>query len=275
MGAVTLAVRDLASMRRFYTDVIGLAVVAEDDETVTLGFAERAIVILRSSVAPVPPVGGAGLYHLAILFSTQGELARAVKRLLTHTPELFAGSADHLVSEAFYGQDPEGNGFELYFDRDAAGWEWKDGEVQMDSLYLPPDAYIATHADSRDGESEVRMGHVHLKVGNIEQAHEFYVTILGFALTARMPSALFVSMDSYHHHLGMNTWESMGAAVRSDSLGLSGFEILLHDASSMHALEARLKDAGIAYQHASQGISLEDPWKNRITVRVVASPVQG
>jgi catechol 2,3-dioxygenase len=266
MGAITLNVHDLKNMQQFYHAIIGLDVLQEDVGRVTLGFDNKSIVILKQSDATTEEPGSAGLYHLAILFLTQGDLARAVQRVRSGTPELFSGSADHLVSEAFYLIDPEGNGVELYYDRNTMEWEWENGFVKMDSHYISPEDYVQKHASSKSKESEVRLGHVHLRVGNIEEAEKFYVTIVGFAITSRMPSALFVSMDGYHHHIGMNTWESLGAGKRSDALGLSGFEILLHKPADFLMLKKRLHEATIAFEERDQVLEFSDPWNNRIVV---------
>src|SRR5690606_28037910 len=141
----------------------------------------------------------------------------------------FTGSADHLVSLAFYFDDPEGNGVELYWDRPREEWRWQDGSVAMDTLPLDPNGFIAEHrvapgdlaatgavaatgAAAAPGSAAASIGHVHLKVGNIDVARAFYVDTLGFEVTVgSWPGALFASAGGYHHHLGMNAWQSRGA----------------------------------------------------------------
>ena len=148
MGPVSLNVRDIGLLKKFYADVIGLETINETGELVTLGWKGVPVVTLHATPElPVSFASDAGLYHFAIVFSSRSDLAHAVARVLTQVPRLFSGSADHLVSEAFYLSDPEGNGIELYYDRDASLWEWDDtGMVRMASDYIAPKEYIPEHA---------------------------------------------------------------------------------------------------------------------------------
>ena len=176
---------------------------------------------------PLRAEGSAGLFHTAILFQNPRELAAAIIRIARHTPQLFTGTGDHHVSQAFYLDDPEGNGVELYTDRPRESWRRVDGEIQMDTLPLDPNAYLSQHLteDALETTSSQAgmVGHVHLQVGDLAAAKAFYVDTLGFEATqSRYPGALFASAGGYHHHLGMNTWESRGAGERSPALGLGG-----------------------------------------------------
>ena len=144
MGAVTLLVADLDAMTRYYRDVVTLEVLAAEGDTVTLGRAGLPIVVLRHEPAlrHAGP-GSAGLFHTAILFETQEALAAALYSVATHAPGTFTGSADHLVSQAFYFTDPEGNGIELYWDRARTDWSWTHGQIEMATLFLDPNAVSA------------------------------------------------------------------------------------------------------------------------------------
>ncbi len=268
LGPITLSVQNIQIMKQFYAEVIGLSLIAESVDRVTLGFKKTPLVILQQSDLQASHPRSAGLYHLAILFTSQRDLAHAVKRVVEKTPDLFSGSGDHLVSEAFYLTDPEGNGVELYYDRDRSVWQWEDGLVKMDSLYIPLPEYINTHAMTSGAHDGMQLGHVHLKVGDIQQAKKFYIDILGFTITSHMPSALFMSIGGYHHHLGMNTWESSGAKPRSDSLGLHTFEIVLPAQENLDALKERLKKAAVSFEEISRGILFKDPWNNSIHASV-------
>jgi catechol 2,3-dioxygenase len=266
MGTVALHVRDMAGMKEFYSRTLGLEVLSETTGEVHLGHAGKSLVSLFSSgnlLGQSP--SDAGLYHLALVFGSQSALADRVKTVLTHAAQQFVGSADHLVSEAFYFTDPEGNGIELYTDRERSAWQWTDGQLQMASLYIDPISYLRTHAGKTGHDASVRMGHVHLKVGDIERAQKFYVDILGFDQTALLPGALFVSRDGYHHHLGMNTWESAGAQMRIPSLGLRSFT--MHVSKTVIAdMKKSLQKYNIAFEETEDGITLYDPWKNQIHI---------
>ncbi len=266
MGATHLYVKDLKTVKDFYTTYVDLEVLDTEDEVVILGHDNREIIALEQSDYTVASAGSAGLYHNAIVFSSRGELARKVQKLIAEKPELYVGTADHLVSEAFYFNDPEGNGLELYFDKDKSVWQWENGKIKMGSEYIDPAAYIQQYASEYES-TEKHMGHVHLKVGSIEQAKEFYVTALGFDITADMGSALFVSVGGYHHHLGLNMWESAGAGKRSSSLGLKSFELILDSEKDVTSLKKRLDDHGIDYKEVEGAVRILDPWNNEIIVR--------
>lgn len=268
MGVVELNVADLNTVQDFYQQAVGLDVLSEDAKQVTLGDGEREVVrLVHTPQLKDAPVGSAGLYHTATVFASRAALAQAVKRVMEHYPHLYSGTSDHVVSEAFYFTDPEGNGVELYFDKDPAGWQWRDGKVVMGSQYIDPQRYIATY-ENVSASDDKKMGHVHLKVGNIETAKEFYENVLGFAETSLMPTALFVSDGKYHHHLGMNVWESANAGMREKTLGLASYQIFVPEQKNLEQLAERLKAANHEYVSDANGLRFDDPWGNTIVVTV-------
>lgn len=271
MGAVTLYVGDLDAQMAFYRDVVTLQVQDASGDSVTLGRAGRPLVILRHDPAlRHAPAGAAGLFHTAILFETQAALAAALYSVARRAPQTFTGSADHLVSQAFYLTDPEGNGIELYWDRARTEWSWTHGQVEMDTLYLDPNAFLAEHlseaaADGATAGDAAAIGHVHLSVGDVATARAFYVDALGFETTASMPgSALFVSAGGYHHHMAMNVWNSRGAGPRMPALGLGRVELALPDADGLGALTERLRDHGVAVRDDGRAVTFVDPWNNEL-----------
>ncbi|MGK0722101.1 VOC family protein [Leucobacter sp. W1478] len=279
MGPVTLAVGDLDRMVSFYRDGLGLKLLAEEKGTATLGRQGRPVLVLdQDGTLAHAPAGAAGLYHTAFLFPEAAELASVVASVARQYPGQFQGSSDHLVSEAFYFGDPEGNGVELYIDRPRDTWQINpNGEVQMATLALDPNAFLRTHLTEQGAESiadtPAEIGHVHLKVGNIAAAREFYVETVGFEVTFEFGSqALFVSAGGYHHHLGMNTWESRGAGERTPALGLGEVTITLPDTSgataadALGALSDRLAAQGIAREGEGKELVFLDPWRNRVRV---------
>ncbi|MFC6421684.1 VOC family protein [Ornithinimicrobium tianjinense] len=274
MGPVTLDVADLAGMTAFYRDVITLQVISEDGPVVTLGRGSTPVVILRHSPALKHAApGSAGLFHTAILFPTQTALAAALASVAQKAPRRFTGSADHLVSQAFYLDDPEGNGIELYWDRDRSQWSWVHGQVEMATLYLDPNDFLREHltpeALESPGSGDAVVGHVHLSVGDTASAKEFYVDRLGFDTTATVGNqALFVSAGGYHHHMAMNVWNSRGAGRRFPSLGLGQVDIDLPSSDDVGALTERMRHFGVQAADDGRTVSFEDPWANRIHVRV-------
>jgi catechol 2,3-dioxygenase len=272
MGAVTLRVADLDGMVAYYRDAVTLDVLSQDGSVAVLGRGGVAAVILQH--APELRHAGpraAGLFHTAILFESEAALAAAVYSVATRHPGSFTGSSDHLVSKAFYFDDPEHNGVELYWDRDRTQWSWTHGRIEMGTLFLDPNTFLQEHlteesiAQPRLGGASV--GHVHLSVGDVATAKEFYVDRLGFETTiAYGGQALFVSAGGYHHHMAMNTWNSLGAGRRQLALGLGQVEIVVPGADDLGALEERLRHASIATQDDGRTLGFEDPWANAIRV---------
>ncbi|WDF32092.1 VOC family protein [Arthrobacter agilis] len=277
MGTLTLRVGDLAAMSTYYRTALGLAVLEDGMDAVVLGRRGSAVLRLESAGhLRLPPPGQAGLFHTALLFEEPADLAAAVASAGRHPLSTYVGSADHLVSEAFYFTDPEGNGIELYVDRPRESWAWTPGDggartVVMDSLPLPPRDYLEKHlTEDAMTQAESRgaaVGHVHLQVGDVGTAHRFYVEALGFERTAGWhDQALFVSAGGYHHHMAMNVWNSRGAGPRRDTLGLGEVLIRVPGADEVAALADRLSVAGIESRHTGEELRFEDPWKNQLRV---------
>ncbi|SIT84906.1 VOC family protein [Microbacterium sp. RU33B] len=271
MGAVTLLVGDLDAMTAYYRDVVTLSVLSAEGDTVTLGRAGRPLVVLRHEPAlRHAPGGSAGLFHTAILFETQAALAAALYSVARRAPGTFTGSADHLVSRAFYFTDPEGNGIELYWDRARTAWSWTHGQVEMATLHLDPNAFLDEHLSDDvlaggTAQEAASIGHVHLSVGDVATARAFYVDALGFDTTAELGNtALFVSAGGYHHHMAMNVWNSRGAGPRMPALGLGRVDLTLPDADGLGALGERLKHHGFAVRDDGRTLAFDDPWRNAI-----------
>lgn len=282
VSAVTLNVANLDRVLAFYHLGVGLDVLEQDGGTVSLGRkgggangSDEVVLILQHAPdLASPALGSAGLYHTAILFKDQPTLASAIYSVARKYPTSFTGSSDHLVSLAFYFDDPEGNGVELYWDRPREQWPRLDGTVQMDTLPLNPNAFLQQHLTDAGAievdRGDATVGHVHLQVGDIPTAEAFYVDLLGFELQIRYgPQALFVSAGGYHHHLGMNTWQSRGAGLRSPALGLGSVSIVVPTTEEVLEVQRRLEAGGVTTAHDGESLRFDDPWANQI--RVTAS----
>lgn len=233
IGRVRLRVADLARVRDYYERTIGLRVLDENGDTVTLGADAPLVELVGDPAAQPAPPGSTGLFHLAILVPDRPSLAQAVQRVLD-TGWRFTGASDHFVSEAFYLRDPEGNGIEIYRDRPREEWEYEpDGQLRMGTVALDIQDIVAEMpADEDSGMPDgTIMGHVHLHVSDLGEAEAFYVDRLGLDVTVRgYPGALFVSHDGYHHHVGLNTWQGAhGPAPPPGSRGLIDYELFLKD----------------------------------------------
>lgn len=276
MGAVTLDVADLSGMTAFYRDAVTLQVLSEDGPVVTLGRGRTPIIVLRHSPQlRHAPAGAAGLFHTAILFPTQADLAATVASMARASAR-YVGSADHLVSQAFYFEDPEGNGIELYWDRDRTEWSWVHGQVEMDNRFLDANAFLAEHLTeagvATPDASEAVVGHVHLSVGDIATAKEFYVDRLGFDRTLDWGGqALFVSAGGYHHHMAMNVWNSRGAGPRFPALGLGQVDIVLPTSDDVGELTERMAHFDVRATDDGRVVSFRDPWANLIRVEALGA----
>ena len=272
MGAVTLNVAELDPMTAYYRDAVGLDVLSADGPRVVLGRGARSVIVLEHS--PELRHAGprdAGLFHTAILFDSEAALAAAVYSVAQRHPGTFTGSSDHLVSKAFYFNDPENNGVELYWDRDRTEWSWVHGHIEMASLYLDPNEFLRENLTDAGLESarigDAVVGHVHLSVGDVASARDFYVDRLGFSSTAELAgSALFVSAGGYHHHMAMNVWNSRGAGRRQRTLGLGRVDILVPSADDLGDLGERMTHFGVEARDDGRTVEFDDPWANRILV---------
>jgi catechol 2,3-dioxygenase len=270
---VTLRVADLDAMTTYYRDGVGLQVLTQDGPVTTLGRGMTPVMVLEHSpeLKHASP-RDAGLFHTAILFDTEEALAAAVYSVAQRYPNTFTGSSDHLVSKAFYFNDPENNGVELYWDRERTNWSWIHGSIEMGTLYLDPNRFLQENLTEAAVENPViggaRVGHVHLQVGDIESAREFYVARLGFDSTAELPGqALFVSAGGYHHHMAMNTWNSRGAGPRQLALGLGRVDITVPTTDDVGALSERMRHYGVEARDDGQTVSFNDPWGSLIRVQ--------
>ncbi|RAQ95267.1 hypothetical protein A4R35_06950 [Thermogemmatispora tikiterensis] len=283
IGLVALTVADLERERRFYEEVLGFQLIDRSERQIWLGAADLAgqteepimkkqplLLLIEQAEAPRPPSWSTGLYHFAILVPSRPALARSLAQLAASRYPL-GGYADHLVSEALYLSDPEGNGIEIYRDRPRETWRWQSGQVAMATDPIDVRAMLT------EGRAELErqpwrglpagttIGHVHLRVADLRQAEHFYHQLLGFAITARMPGALFVSAGGYHHHLGLNTWESRGASAPPEgSLGLRLFSIELPTRAEIERVAERLERERWPIERHGEIIAVRDPWHHLV-----------
>src|SRR5438270_5292631 len=189
VGMVTLRVKSLDKVADYYRDVIGLTVMERSTTAARLGTAGIPLLVLEARPdAEIEPRSAAGLYHTAFLMPTRKDLARWLVHAASHRVPM-SGFADHLVSESVYLDDPEGNGIEVYADRDPSQWQWSEGSVKMAAdeldipdLLSPTNTRLSDYANAPDG---MRLGHMHLPAGDLPQAQRIYHSANGLAPTRR------------------------------------------------------------------------------------------
>lgn len=272
LGPVRLRVADPGAAAAFYRRAVGLHDLPGPGDSTRLGTlaGEVLVELVGDPSAPARPSRSTGLFHLAILVPSRADLAQAIHRV-SRAGWSFTGASDHLVSEALYLNDPEGNGIEIYRDRPRDEWAYRDGELEMATLPIDLDGVLAAlprgTADEGMPDGTV-MGHVHLQVRDIAEADAFYTGVLGFDPTVRgYPGALFVSAGGYHHHLGLNTWGTRDAPPPPPGArGLDRFRIVLPRDADVDEVAGRLADAGRETVPEDEGLRTADPSGNRVVL---------
>jgi len=271
LGPVHLTVTDLDRSVAWYQEALGLRVHRHDPDAAELGDGEVATLVLVEEPQARRPGRTAGLYHYALLFPSREELARAAIRLsLARTP--IQGASDHGTHEAIYLPDPDGNGIELAADRPREVWPTPEEEFGGGGPRpLDFDALLATIAGEVPAPQVglgLRMGHLHLHVGDVEQGLAFYRDLIGFEVWGMLPSAAFVSAGGYHHHLGFNVWRGEGVPpAPAGIVGLREWTVELPAAEDVAAVRARLEAAGVPVEPSPRGFLVRDPWA--LALRIV------
>jgi catechol 2,3-dioxygenase len=279
IGVVTLTVSNLKAQIDFYNQVLGIQVRRQEGNRVFLGNSTRDLLVLIENPTAERFRRVTGLYHLALLYPDRRELARAVARVFAHQVPNYP--TDHIMTKTTYLDDQEGNGLELYCESPEDGsWSLQSGSYitrradgSLSSGREPLDLealFKHLEADDRlDGElpPAVSIGHVHLHVRDLSEALDFYHGVLGFdmmGMDATIGMA-FVSAGGYHHHIGLNTWQGIGApAPPPDTLGLKHFSVELPEQSSLDLVLDRIRNAGMHFEETDAGWLIFDPSKNGV-----------
>ncbi len=266
LGPVHITVTDLDRSVGFYEDAIGLRVSERADTEASLGAGGGELLRLVENRDARPAGRHAGLYHFALLHPSREELARAVARL-TATRTAISGASDHGISEAIYLPDPDGNGIELAADRHRDRWGDLSDPVTIGPQPLDLEALLSTVAGEKPrprADPALAVGHLHLHVGDVEQGLGFYRDLIGFAVQTLFPSAAFVSVGGYHHHLAFNTWRGEGVPPAPEgAVGLRHWTVRL-GLADLDAVRQRLADAGVGVEERDGGGLVRDPWDNAL-----------
>jgi len=266
VSSVTLATMDLEAMVRFYVDIVGLRVLEGSPGITYLGVDTSPVVTLVAGSTRKPPSRATGLFHLAILLPSHRLLGQWLEHLMQSRHPL-EGAGDHLVSEALYLSDPEGNGIEVYCDRPRDTWEYDQHGLRMVTHPVDLDGLLrdASAGPFRGLPEGSRLGHIHLKVDDVSNAISFYRDLLGFDLMTTFPGASFLSAGGYHHHIGVNAWQSRGAPpAPSGSTGLHSFGILLPSDTARRAVVAQLASADYPVEISGASYVVQDPAGSRV-----------
>ena len=262
LGPVHVVVRDLDRALDWYQRALGFHVQSRDGGIAELGDGVDTVVVLEEDPEAVPAGRHAGLYHYALLYPSRLALARAAKRLVaTGTP--IQGASDHGTHEAIYLPDADGNGIELAADRPRGQWPqglgYSGGPAPLDFDDLME---LVQDEEPRERIDEgIRVGHLHLHVGDIDEALAFYRALIGLEEKANLGSAAFLSAGGYHHHLGVNVWKGHGVGAPPEhAVGLRHWTIVLPTSDDVQEVRARLEEAGVPVDAQDNGFRVRDPW---------------
>ncbi|MBM3529613.1 MAG: VOC family protein [Alphaproteobacteria bacterium] len=269
IGAVGLIARDLELLTNYYTQLLKLTVMERTGRFVRLGTGGVMLLELehRPDARPDDP-SEAGLYHTAFLMPTRADLARWILHVAKARVPI-TGASDHDVSEAIYLDDPEGNGIEVYSDRQADQWRregktifQKTDPLDIDAIIREVDPTTAAYPAAPEG---LRVGHIHLRVGDTAEAERFYCGGLGMEVTRQRTGATFISSGGYHHHVGANVWHSHGARKRDNNrAGLAWFSVEAENAAMFDATRSAIAATGAPVGAIDGGIETADPWGTRM-----------
>lgn len=266
VGEVSINVVNLNQSITFYKDVIGFQVLSQTESKAILTADGKTPLLLLEQPSGVVKKENrtTGLYHFALLLPKRTDLAN----FLTHLVELQypLGASDHYVSEALYISDPDGNGIEVYYDRPSSEWTWSNGEVQMATEPLDGSGLLAIRTEKWSVlPTETVMGHIHLHVSDLTTTEEFYIKGLGFEIATHYPGALFISDGGYHHHIGLNVWNGVGAkAPKENSVGLNWYSLVFADDTARNKTVEQLQSIGVEVTKIEDYYVTADPSGNVI-----------
>ncbi|MFJ7724978.1 VOC family protein [Neobacillus sp. NPDC097160] len=273
VGHVKVKVENLQRSIEFYKDVLGFDILEQTTSTVKLTTDGKTSFLSLEQPEDVIPKQErtTGLYHFAILLPDQSALANIVVHLVGKGIRF--GSSDHLVSEALYLHDPDGNEIEIYRDRAPSEWKWNGAEVEMavDTLNFENLLKHATPGKPwQKMPAETVMGHIHLHVSELNKTEEFYKKGLGMDVVNRFGGqALFLSYGKYHHHVGVNTWNGLGAkAPAKNSVGLESFTLIFDNEGARNQAVTNLKQIGAEVLEENNNFITFDPSGNAIELAV-------
>jgi catechol 2,3-dioxygenase len=215
VGAVGLKARDAEALAGWYKSRMGLRETSRSSSTIWLGAGTPLLAITEEEGLKLAGAQMPGLYHTAFLLPSRSDLGRWILHAIEQRIPV-DGASDHLVSDAIYMTDPEGNGVELYSDRPQSSWKWSGGFVEMATDPLDVDAVVnsagANPGRWKGAPRETIIGHVHLKVGDAAKAAGWWQELFGFDKVRQRDRAVFLSTGRYHHHVAVNAWLTSGAS---------------------------------------------------------------
>lgn len=273
VGHVKIKVENIERSLTFYQEVLGFKILERTTSTAKLTTDGKTSILSLEQPENVIPKRGrtTGLYHFAILLPERSDLANIVVHFVEKGIR-FAAS-DHLVSEALYLDDPDGNGIEIYIDRDPSVWKWENNEVAMTTIRLDIQNLLTSIDPGKSWEGMPEgtvMGHIHLHVADLEKSEEFYVKGLGLDVVNRFAGqALFMSDEKYHHHVAVNVWNGVGAPIPAEnSVGLESYTLIYNNEEARQEIINNLSNIGAVVTEENQTFITQDPSGNKVILAI-------
>ncbi|MFT9097108.1 VOC family protein [Liquorilactobacillus sp.] len=273
-GTVALKVANLVKQTEFYSRVVGLNVLSQGHMKSVLGANndKKPLLILREIENPLPLTRETGLYHVAFHLPTRKDLGNALIKYMTSKAPVI-GASDHGYSEAIYLTDPEGNGIEVYHDKPRDVWDVQpDGEIPAITIEMDAEGVVGAADRNWQGfPSGTTVGHVHLKVADLDKTQDFYIDVLGLSLKTDFgQQAKFFATGDYHHHIGSNIWNGHNIpGMAENDLGLDYYTFFAPDKEEVSRIEEHLNVIGYAFDKDSTGnLWLMDSNEIKIQIQV-------
>lgn len=269
---VSINVLHLDRSLQFYVDFLGFQVIEKTKRKAVLSAdgTKRLLTLVQPKDVLPKESRTTGLYHFAILLPSREDLGSFLSYIAKSNIQI--GASDHYVSEAIYLSDPDGNGIEVYRDRPASEWNWQDGFVEMATVPIDAQGVLSAKKKEWEGMPEdTIIGHIHLHVADLESAKEFYVNGLGLDVVTTYPGALFLSHGGYHHHVGLNVWNGIGAKrPLKNSVGLVNYRFAIPDENSLAQIVEKVEKIGVPISMVEENkiYETEDPSGNKIVLSV-------
>ncbi|ERK56720.1 glyoxalase family protein [Gemella bergeri ATCC 700627] len=270
LGTVTLNVNNLDNQLNFYTHTMGMHIISYNGTSATLGTIDNKPLLILNKVH-TKFIRSYGLYHISYLVPSEQDLANILNHFVS-TKVLLEGGADHGYSNAIYLSDPEGNGIEVYYDKDEKFWDKReDGRIiditeALDAEHLLNISQPISPYQLPIGTS---VGHIHLSVKNSKESSNFFQHILGFKDKFTVPNASWIAYGDYHHHLAVNNWAGPNLNLRKKGTpGLEKFDIHFIDGNTYNLVIQRIKIHNInILKETDDNITISD--QNGIIINLI------
>jgi catechol 2,3-dioxygenase len=257
---IRLNIYDKEKMKNFYSDILKLVLIEETSEKLVYGINDCDQPIIELIIQPIEKIAtkNMGLYHFALLLSKRADLGSVLLHFINVKYPL-VGASDHLVSEALYLQDPEGNDIEIYCDRDQSTWKWENNFVQMDTIPIDAEGLLAIAGEFEGFDSETTLGHLHFYGGDLIEGNDFFIDVLGMDMVAMLgKTANFYAINNYHHQIGFNIWKGTNLPKHTDDmLGLVSWSVKMDGQGYSTVLE-KLGEKQYQYEVKNDTIYIRD-----------------